>query len=432
MEEEFIEKLNSDNDYSEQKIADDIVWDTDTVFVSNNIDILSGSTLFIEPGVTVVFEDYYHINIYGRMISEGTPDDFITFTSLNPSEFELDTTITGCWNGLNFFDVNNAENYSSSIKYSIFEYSKRVTSKDIYNFSGGAISLFNSSNVIISNSIFRNNLSCFGGAIGCVYDSSPTIVGNLIKDNFAIKNGAAISNFYSYPNILNNTIVNNLVLEDDPFYESSTIYNYISKPKFQNNILRENTYNFQEVMYNKLFYTWNNNIEYFENVGTNENIDLDPLFQDNDSYFLSSGSPCINVGTIESEYNFQFPEFDLFGGDRISQNIIDIGSDEYSEVNCNYELEITNYELKQNYPNPFNPVTKIGFQLALNSEQLAEIVVCNVMGQEVWYKNLSTDHSSPTTDHCTFDGSKFNSGIYYYSLEIDGKKVDTKAMIILK
>jgi len=104
---------------------------------------------------------------------------------------------------------------------------------------------------------------------------------------------------------------------------------------------------------------------------------------------------------------------------------------EESDIN-NFELAITNYELKQNYPNPFNPITKIRYQLAENSEQLVGIVVYNVTGQQVWSKNLSTDHSSPITNHCTFNGSKFNSGIYYYSLVVDGVKMDTKAMILVK
>ncbi len=97
----------------------------------------------------------------------------------------------------------------------------------------------------------------------------------------------------------------------------------------------------------------------------------------------------------------------------------------------NYELAITNYELKQNYPNPFNPVTKISFQLAVNSEQLAEIVVHNSAGQQVWSSPI-TVHSSQLTGSILFNGSKFNSGIYYYSLVVDGKKLDTKSMILIK
>jgi len=98
----------------------------------------------------------------------------------------------------------------------------------------------------------------------------------------------------------------------------------------------------------------------------------------------------------------------------------------------NYELRITNYELKQNYPNPFNPVTKINYELRITNYELAEIVVYNAMGQSVWSQNLSTDHSSPITDYCTFDGSKFNSGVYYYSLVVDGKRLSTKSMVLIK
>ena len=435
----FLTKVNK-NIYTPKNIikrdvVEDMIWDADTVYVSENIDILSGSTLYIEPGVTVIFEDYYHLNIYGRLISEGTSDSFITFTAANPNQFELDSTTTGSWNGINFFDINTSENDSSIIKYSIFEYSKRVSSKDIYNFIGGAISLFNSSNVTIVNNIFQNNLSYFGGAIGCIYDSSPRIMGNIIRENYAIKNGSAISSFYSFPDILNNTIVDNTILEDDPFYESSTIYNFISKPKFQNNIIRYNVSNYGEIIYNKLFYTWNNNIQNFTNSGTNGNIDLDPEFSNINSLKLSSNSPCINTGKINNDYNhnFDFPNFDLFGEIRIIDEIIDIGANEFNpEVNSNdYEFTIMNCELKQNYPNPFNPLTKINYTLAQFSDnQSIEIVVYNSTGQEVWSSgNLPfTIHNSPLY----FDGSKFNSGIYYYSLFINDKKMDSKSMLLIK
>ncbi len=100
-------------------------------------------------------------------------------------------------------------------------------------------------------------------------------------------------------------------------------------------------------------------------------------------------------------------------------------------IENNYELAITNYELKQNYPNPFNPMTKISFQLAENSEQMAEIVVYNSVGQQVWSSPI-TDHALRVTGSILFDGSEFNSGVYYYSLIIDGEKMDTKAMLLIK
>jgi len=124
----------------------------------------------------------------------------------------------------------------------------------------------------------------------------------------------------------------------------------------------------------------------------------------------------------------------------IDGEITDIDFDMVSELvvgieeENSYQLSIISYQLKQNYPNPFNPTTKICYQLAVSSEQLAEIVVYNVMGQKVWSQNIlpATVHSSQLTGSILFDGSQFNSGIYFYSLILDGKTVSTKSMVMIK
>jgi len=94
----------------------------------------------------------------------------------------------------------------------------------------------------------------------------------------------------------------------------------------------------------------------------------------------------------------------------------------------NNHINRTNFQLTQNYPNPFNPMTKINYELGISNFETAEIVVFNAAGQKVW----NSKALSQNTKHYTFDGSKFNSGIYYYSLVIDGKKIDTKSMILIK
>ena len=98
-----------------------------------------------------------------------------------------------------------------------------------------------------------------------------------------------------------------------------------------------------------------------------------------------------------------------------------------SGIENNYELAITNFELKQNYPNPFNPVTKINYELRITNYESAAIVVYNSKGEQVWDKSLVLGSSS-----IDFDGSKFNSGVYYYSLLLDGKNVETKSMVLIK
>ena len=118
----------------------------------------------------------------------------------------------------------------------------------------------------------------------------------------------------------------------------------------------------------------------------------------------------------------------FFGSDHTSFRAVNIVSG--TDIENNYELSIMNYELKQNYPNPFNPTTEINYELRIANYETVEIVVYNSLGQKVWSSgNLPfTIHHSPLL----FDGSKFNSGIYYYSLVIDGKKMDTKSMVLIK
>jgi len=117
--------------------------------------------------------------------------------------------------------------------------------------------------------------------------------------------------------------------------------------------------------------------------------------------------------------------------DDLGNTTIDSISITLSGTGIDDQLSIVNYQLEQNYPNPFNPITKINYKIAVTNYKLAEIIVYNMTGQQVWSSQL-TDHSSQLTGSILFDGSKFNSGIYYYSLIIDGKKIDTKAMVLIK
>ena len=84
--------------------------------------------------------------------------------------------------------------------------------------------------------------------------------------------------------------------------------------------------------------------------------------------------------------------------------------------------------LFQNYPNPFNPVTQIKFDLSDSNFKTAEILVYNSAGQQVWQRSVATMQVSSLQ----FNGTKFDSGIYYYSLVLDGKKMSTKKMLMVK
>jgi len=96
------------------------------------------------------------------------------------------------------------------------------------------------------------------------------------------------------------------------------------------------------------------------------------------------------------------------------------------EEDENYILPETS-RLYQNCPNPFNPVTQIKFDLAKTAN--VKLSVYNINGQKV--AELANGVMNAGVHSVDFDGSKLNSGVYYYTLEADGIR-HTNKMILTK
>lgn len=94
----------------------------------------------------------------------------------------------------------------------------------------------------------------------------------------------------------------------------------------------------------------------------------------------------------------------------------------------NPNLIINAFNLLQNYPNPFNPKTVISYSLLRNS--MTTVKVYDVLGKEV--RTLVNEMKSAGSFEVDFDGSNLSSGIYFYSLYIDGRIVGTKSMVLMK
>lgn len=91
-----------------------------------------------------------------------------------------------------------------------------------------------------------------------------------------------------------------------------------------------------------------------------------------------------------------------------------------------------NYSLKQNYPNPFNPTTKIQFNVAPGKDNLSKdvrLIIFNSLGQEV--VTPISSNLQPGSYEYTFDGSKLNSGVYFYTLSV-GDFSQTRKMLLIK
>lgn len=87
------------------------------------------------------------------------------------------------------------------------------------------------------------------------------------------------------------------------------------------------------------------------------------------------------------------------------------------------------FELYQNYPNPFNPVTKIKFDISGSSAAQTLLTVYDMLGREA--EVLINKELLPGTYEIEFDGSKYASGVYYYSLKTTGF-TDVKKMVLIK
>ncbi len=115
-----------------------------------------------------------------------------------------------------------------------------------------------------------------------------------------------------------------------------------------------------------------------------------------------------------------------------------------------YEFSITNitsdnllvnnkYSL-QNHPNPFNPSTTISFSLTTEITDNTEIIIYNLKGQKIHTLECidCVDTSSSQMRHSiTWNGRDENSksvssGVYFYQLQIDGKPVASRKMLLLK
>lgn len=87
------------------------------------------------------------------------------------------------------------------------------------------------------------------------------------------------------------------------------------------------------------------------------------------------------------------------------------------------------YILHQNYPNPFNPTTNIKFDLP-KSNGFISLKVYNVLGQLV--SDLVNKQLQAGAYEYEFDATSLNSGMYFYTLQVDGETVGTRKMIVVK
>jgi hypothetical protein len=95
----------------------------------------------------------------------------------------------------------------------------------------------------------------------------------------------------------------------------------------------------------------------------------------------------------------------------------------------NISSEIPNSsQLFQNYPNPFNSMTNV--QWSMYKTGYVKIEIFDITGKEV--ATLVNEKQNAGVYKVMFDAGSLPSGIYFYTLKIDGNKIDTKKLLYIK
>jgi hypothetical protein len=86
------------------------------------------------------------------------------------------------------------------------------------------------------------------------------------------------------------------------------------------------------------------------------------------------------------------------------------------------------FGLSQNYPNPFNPSTTISYALPKASD--VSIDVFNILDKRV--ASLVNQRKTAGNHSTQFQASNLSSGVYFYTLRINGKVLKSQKMLLIK
>jgi hypothetical protein len=84
--------------------------------------------------------------------------------------------------------------------------------------------------------------------------------------------------------------------------------------------------------------------------------------------------------------------------------------------------------LDQNYPNPFNPATQIRYHLSDPAQ--VTLKVYNNLGQEV--ATLVSARQAPGTYTANWNAQNAASGVYYYTLRVGDRVIQSKRAVLVK
>lgn len=174
------------------------------------------------------------------------------------------------------------------------------------------------------------------------------------------------------------------------------------------------------------------------NGGSGDNY-YNTTFDDQASIPITSGSPPF-TGSYRPEQSLAvFTYMQIFGNWILKVNDNAMGDTGQLSSWClifqrsivtgiNGNEQPLQFELSQNYPNPFNSSTKINFNLAGKSN--VRIILYDVLGREVM--TLVNSKLERGAYDIYVNANNLASGVYFYSMYLDGRLFTTRKMVMIK
>jgi hypothetical protein len=309
----------------------------------------------------------------------------------------------------------------------------------IFYYHGNKLQMHNSQ-------LTNNSISYNGPNILCVGSDGNQSTRELKLDNVLIANNQTagappvfIAAFNDNPAIINNCtfannsgstyavqlngnfVVNNSIFDNDTTREIRSAGS-TSQIQFNNNFIRNYPASTSFEAFNNVSF---NGVVLTGDPGFCSSVASDPL-----SYRLSNSSICRDMGDATG---LELPETDLAGNPRIYGAAVDLGCYEWNyPVSVGDELSPAAVQLST-FPNPFTEQLTLLFNTKQQGRISCEFY--NIKGQKV--RSLTDMHYSSgdhmlVWDGCDNSGMKLGSGIYFMRMQLDGKVIATRKMIMAK
>jgi hypothetical protein len=288
--------------------------------------------------------------------------------------------------------------------------------------AGGGVYIYSNSDILLKNITLYNNIAQLGGGIHC-YDCSPLILNGTIVNNAAYLGGGLNCGQLSSPKIVNTILWDNWPQEisfSDLISSMGSRSVAIACCDVKDG--------------NEAIYLSDDAALYW----LEGNISSDPFFINSTlcNFNLKYNSDCIDRGIQDTLLSYNDNQNFLHIPSLIYQGAApDIGAFEFKyplNIKCQSFLP-TEFKLEQNYPNPFNLKTSIGYTIPENGQ--VKIAIYDLSGKLV--KILLNRRQLRGTYRLEWNGEKDSgiqiaSGLYFLSMDFNGKKRITKRMILLK